>query len=204
MSQKKQEKKKPMLPIIVETEKSQEIPKGLNLYLCSFTWQPKIFVNIETGRKSKIKFWTFGGLAFLNPALRSGRNIVIHEKIPKHITNQKGEIVETKIVNRSRSIGKAYGFEALASTLSAIYPCSTEGAKALVGEAISKNLRHAKIVLRSDLIPTSPQRFEGKNEWVILADYPSTDTLEKKINEVLKAQGSPLRARFGLKWRLQE
>ena len=205
MSEKtKESKKRPLLPIVVETEKSSEIPKGLNLYLCSFTWQPKVFVNIENGEKSKIKMWSFGGLVFLNPALRSGRHVLEHVKVPKYITDKEGKVLETLMVNKTKIIGREYGYEALASTLSAIFPCSVQRAKELVAEGLSKNLKHAKIVLRSDLIPTSPQRYQGENGWVILNDYPSSDAMQSSINEALKKTGSPLRARFGLRWRLQE
>lgn len=195
---------KPKLPVIVESEVESEIPSGLNLYLCSFTWNKKVFVNIETGAKTKIKMWTKGGNVWLSPVLKNGRHILSHIKIPKHIVNKKGEIVETRMVNKTKIVGREFGYKALSSILSAIYPCSTERAKELVKEALDKQIAHAKLVLKSDLVPTSPQRYEGKNEWVCIADYPSSDQIQADINKVLKAQGSPLRARFGLKWRLQE
>lgn len=208
MSEKSEKTKKtPPLPIIVETEKSSEIPEGMNLYLISFTWQPKIFVNLETGEKVKIKMWTRGGNVLLSHELRRGRHVLENVKIPKHIVNKKGEIVETVTVNKTRIVGREYGYKALASILSAIYPCSVEKAKSLVQEAISKNLSHPKLVLKSDLVPTSPQLYEKmglKNEWVILNDFPSSDVMQENINKSLKAQNSPLRAKFGLRWRLQE
>ena len=197
---------KQTLPIQLEPEVNKDI-RGINLYICSFTWNQRPFVNVESGEKTKIKMWCFGGLVLLNSTLKSGRHILVHEKVPKYITNQKGEVLETKILNKTRIIGKEYGFEALSSTLSAIYPCSVEKAKELVREAKNKQIKHAKLVLKSDLeIPTSPQLYEKmglKNEWVVISDYPSLDEMEEKINEILKRQGSPLRARFGLKWRLQ-
>lgn len=203
----KKTKKNLALPIIVESDKSQDITKGMNLYLCSFTWKKKNFINLENGEKTKVKVWTFGGLVFLNPSLDKGRHVLSHTKEPKHITNQKGEIVETVTVSKTRIVGRNYGYEALASILSAIYPCTVEKAKSLVQEGLAKNLKHAKLVLRSDLIPTSRDLYEKmglKNEWIIIADYPSSDVMQSRINESLKLQGSPLRAKFGLKWRLTE
>ncbi len=194
---------KQTLPIQLEPEVNRDI-QGINLYLCSFTWNQRPFVNVESGEKIKIKMWSFGGLVLLNPTLKSGRHILVHEKVPKYITNQKGEVLETKILNKTKIIGKEYGFEALSSTLSAIYHCSVEKAKQLVKEAKNKQIKHAKLVLKSDLVPTSPQRFQGQNEWVIISDYPSLDEMETKINETLKAMKSPLRAKFGLRWRLVE
>ena len=144
----------------------------------------------------------------MNPTLKAGRHILKNEMVPKYITDENGKVLEKKLVNKTRIVGKEFGFEALASLLSAIYPCSVQKAKELVREAQNKQIRHAKLVLKSDLeIPTSPQLYEKmglKNEWRIVSDYPSLDEMEKRINETLKAQNSPLRARFGLRWRLQE
>jgi hypothetical protein len=197
-------KNKQQLPVIVESEENRDIPEGLQLYLISFKWMKRRFVNLETGEEVKIKFWTKGGNVLLTPVLRKGRKILEHGKETKYITDAEGKIIDKKVVNKTRIVGREYGYKALASLLSAIYPCSVEKAKELVKEAISKNIRHTKLVLKSDLTPTSPDRYEGKNQWVVISDYPSTDKIEENVNAVLKAQGSPLRARFGLKWRLAE
>ena len=77
----------------------------------------------------------------------------------------------------------------------------------LVKEAVDKNLKHPKLVLKSDLVPTSPDKYSKmglKNSWVCIADYPSSDEIQENVNKVLKLQGSPLRAKFGLRWKLSE
>ncbi len=204
MSTKNKEPEKAILPIIVESSENREIPEGLNLYLISFKWIKQEFVNIESGEKTKIKFWTKGGLVSLTTVLKNGRHVVVHEKVPKYILDKKGVVLEKKMVNKTRITGREYGFKALASILSAIYPCSVKKAKELVKEALSKRIPHAKLVLLSDLVPTSRDRYQGKNEWVVLNDYPSSDEIQKNVNSVLNSQGSPLRARFGLRWKLQE
>jgi hypothetical protein len=207
MSEKKLEKKKP-LPIIVEEETSKgDIPKGLNLYLISFKWIKRKFVNLNDGSEVKIKFWTRGGNVILSPVLRAGRHVVVHEKVPKYILDAEGKVLQKKMVSKTRIIGKEFGYKALASILSAIYPSSIEEVKRLVKEAVDKNLKHPKLVLKSDLVPTSPDKYEKmgfENSWVCIADYPSSDEIQVNVNKVLKAQGSPLRARFGLKWKLAE
>jgi len=114
---------KQTLPIQLEPEVNRDI-QGINLYLCSFTWNRRPFVNIQTGQKQKIKLWCFGGLVLLNNSLKAGRHILVHEKVPKYITNQKGEVIETRYVNKTKIVGKNYGFEALASILSVIEECS--------------------------------------------------------------------------------
>lgn len=200
----KMEKVESQLPIIVESEENRDIPKGLNLYIISFKWMKRRFVNLETGEKVKIKFWTKGGNVWLNPMLRSGRHVLEHYKDVKYITDPEGKVLDKKTVNKTRIVGKEYGYKALASLLSAIYPCTVEKAQELVKEALDKQIRHAKIVLKSDLIPTSPDKYTGENSWVIISDFPSTDQIEENVNKVLKAQGSPLRARFALKWKLAE
>jgi len=196
------------LPVIVEEETSKgDIPKGLSLYLISFKWMKRRFVNLETGEEVKIKFWTKGGNVLLNPVLSAGRHVLEHGTIQKHFTDSEGKIIETKTFNKTRIVGKEYGYKALASLLSAIFPCDIQKAKSLVQEALDKQIKHAKLVLKSDLVPTSPDNYKKmgqENSWVCIADYPSTDQIEANVNEVLKAQGSSLRARFGLKWRLQE
>ena len=207
MSEKKLEKKKP-LPIIVEEETSKgDIPKGLNLYLISFKWIKRKFVNLNTGEEVKIKFWTKGGNVFLNPVLRAGRHILENVQEPKYILDAEGKVLSKKMVNKTKIIGKEYGFKALSSILSAIFPCSTEKAKSLVKEALDKQIAHAKLVLKSDLVPTSPDKYEKmglKNEWKIVSDYPSSDEIQANVNKVLKAQGSPLRAKFALRWVLKD
>jgi len=200
----KESKKKNPLPVIVENRRSSEIPENMSLYLCSFTWQPQVFVNIENGEKQKIKMWTKGGNVSLTHELRKGRHVLAHEKVPKYIVDKEGKVLETIMVSKTRIVGKNYGFEALSSILSSIFPCSVEKAKELVKEAVDKNLAHPKFVLKSDLIPTSPDKYVGKNGWVIIADYPNSDKMQENINSALKIQGSSLRARWGLKWRLQE
>ena len=204
MSTKNKEPEKAILPIIVESSENREIPEGLNLYLISFKWVPQEFVNLESGEKVKIKFWTRGGNVSLSSVLKAGRHVVVHEKVPKYILDKDGRVIEKKMVSKTRIVGREYGYKALASILSAIHPCSIEKAESLVKEALNKRIFHGKIVLASDLVPTSRDRYQGKNEWILVSDYPSNDEIQKNMNKVLKAQGSPLRARFGLKWRLQE
>ncbi len=194
-------------PIIIESEANLEIPQGLNLYLISFKWIPQEFVNLESGTKIKIKFWTKGGLVSLTTVLRNGRHVVVHEKVPKYIVDKKGIVLETRMINKTRITGREFGFKALASIMSAIFPCTPKKAEELVREALDKRISHAKLILKSDLLPTSPDKYRKmglKNGWVMVSDYPSSDEIQKNVNEVLKLQRSPLRARFGLKWRLQE
>lgn len=197
---------KPTLPIIIEEETSKgDIPKGLSLYLISFKWMKREFVNLNDGSEVKIKFWTKGGNVFLTPVLSAGRHILHHGTEQKHYTNAKGEIIETKTFNKTKIIGREYGFKALASILSAIFPCTIEKAKELVKEALDKRIAHAKLVLRSDLCPTSPDMYAKmglENGWVMISDYPDTESIEASVNAVLKAQNSPLRAKFALRWKL--
>jgi hypothetical protein len=205
---KKNKETKQTLPIIVEEETSKgDIPKGLNLYLISFKWIKRKFVNLNDGSEVKIKFWTRGGNVILSPVLRAGRHVVVHEKVPKYILDAEGKVLSKKMVNKTKIVGKEYGFKALSSILTAIFPCSTERVKELVKEALDKQITHAKLVLKSDLVPTSRDKYEKmglKNGWKIVSDYPSTEQIEASVNKVLKAQNSPLRAKFALKWRLAE
>lgn len=184
MSEKKEAKKKLMLPIIVKSEHQREIPKNIQFYIMSFKWIPQKFVNLETGEEVEIKFWTKGG------------------NVP--LTRLCNEVGRPIVGKDNKLIGREYGFKALASVLNAIYPCTVEKAKELVQEAVDKQIKHAKLVLKSDLIPTSPNKYNGENEWLVIANYPTTDELQSKINEELKKLGSPLRARFGLKWKLED
>ena len=198
--------KKAVLPIIIESSKNREIPEGLNLYLISFKWIKQEFINLETGEKVKIKFWTKGGNVSLTSVLKNGRHAVVHEKMPKYILDKKGVVLEKKMFSKTRIVGREFGYEALASILTAIYPCSVQKARELVKEALDKRINHAKLVLLSDLCPTSIDKYKKmgfSNSWVCIANYPSSDEIQANVNEVLKKQGSPLRARLGLKWKLQ-
>lgn len=186
------------LPIITEKEVKPE-PLAIAIYTVVMGWRNKTFVDLETGKKVPSKLWEFIGLVPLNGAYRNGRKVLEHR-----ITKAKTET--GIIVERSKTyvVGKVYGFEAVAQALSGRFPITTEKTKRLIDNAMRNQMNHVKFVLKSDLVPTSIDRYVGKNEWTIVANYPSRNKIYEKINKALKDSGSSLRVRAGLKYKLIE
>lgn len=200
MSQKTKAKK--ISPIEV-SEQPQRI-KGITLDVGAFRFDYQEFVNLEDGSEVKGKMWKFIASASLVSIQRQGRKIVEQRQERVLIKNTKGEVVDTVMQNKAQIVGKSYGYKALSEALSAILPISEEQTKKLIEQAKRQGLGHAIFVRKSDLVPTSPDRYEGKNEWLLMARYPKIEIMESRINQALKASGSPLRVKSGLKWKLEE
>ena len=190
----KESKQKPMVPVIAEKEPQRILDVVLSVG--SFRWDNQTFVNLQTGEKVKGKMWRLVGSASMYSVQKSGVKILEY---------YEGEDPNTgKMRNFTRVVGKVYGYEAIARSLSGIFPCSIEEAKRLVQQARERQIRHVLLVRKSDLVPTSPDRYLAENGWVMLAKYPDRDDIDKKVNETLKTSGSPLRVEIGLLRRIVE
>jgi len=173
----KQEKTQ-VLPIIPSKKVIDEIPmKSLSVY--AFRWEKKPFVDLETGEEIYADMWCMVASADLGKIVRTG--------------------VKTSV---KKPYNYVYGYEALSHSLSQIFPCSVEHAKKMIEQAKAQNIRSVKFCLKSDLVPTSKERYTGENKWVCLAQYPLD--MDKRINEALKLTDSTLRLKRGLKWKLHE
>lgn len=178
---------KPKIPIQVTRKIVHEVP--IQFSVLTFYWQTDEFVNINTGDVSREKYWGFGnGSADLSRPLSSG---------------------VFPVIDGVRQKDKIYGIAAMAYLLSQLgCPCSVEQAKALVEECKAKNLSHANLCRKSDLIPVSPQDYDeayyGPNVWQVIAKYPPKDVIAKNVSENLRLAGSPLRMRGTLKYVLKE
>lgn len=190
----KESKQKPMVPIIAEKEPQRIL--HVILSVGSFRWDNQKFVNLTTGEKVMGKMWRLVGSASMYSVQKSGVKILEHYE---DIDPKTG-----KPKNFTKIVGHVYGYEAIARSLSGIFPCSIGEAKKLVRQARDRQIRHVLLVLKSDLVPTSPDRYLGENGWVMLAKYPDRDDIDKKINQALKASGSPLRVEVGLLRRIVE
>lgn len=172
----------------IKTKESKKVkPLPIRIYLVVLRWMDKIFINLQTQEEIKSQIWGFVGLVPLNSVYENGRKFRdIHGKISLH--------------------NKVYGYKAVAEALSDSrgLKISASEVKELLEDAISKQINHGKFVLESDLIPTSPDQFEGENKWVFIANYPNSDIMGRKINEQLKALGSPLRIASKLKTKIVE
>jgi len=201
MSKKPEKEPEFKLPVKIKKKIVDEIP--FNFHLIAFKWIPQRFVNIETGETVEIEFWTrCGNLGGIRHMTRVGRNVLEETDVPREVKNEKGEIIFIR-KKMHKVIGKVYGKECLRQILNSRFPCTMEEVDRILRETKAMGaVRAPKLVLKSDLVPTSIDRYEGKNGWIVLADYPTSDALQNKINETLKKIGSPLRARFGLKWKL--
>ena len=172
--------KEPIIPIIAE-EEGEKIT-GIELSVGAFRWADITYVNIETEKKVRGKIWELVGSASLVPIQMRGRKVLKGNKI----------------------VGRVYGFKAIAQALAGRFPCSVEEAKKLVEEAKASGSRHILLILQSDLTPTSPEKFMGKNKWIAITNFPDTQTMHLKLNKALKASGSPLRIETALRRRLVE
>lgn len=178
----KKETQKSVLPVITKEEISPK-PLPIAVFLPVFRWIDKKFLDTSTGQEIMGKYWGFIGLTNLGRVYHVGR---------KRQSKQGGALLGPKV----------YGFEALAQALSSRFPVSASEVERMIREATAREDNNCKFVLRSDLVPTSPNRFFGENGWVLVSDYPSTDKTYEKINKALKASGSNLRIQSGLKYKM--
>lgn len=200
MSEKTKAKK--ISPIEVSEQPQRII--GISLDVGAFRWDKQDFVNLEDGSEVKGKMWKFIGSVSLLSIQKLGRKVVEQRQKRVLIKNTKGEVVDSVTQNKAQIVGKVHGCEAIAGALSAILPISTEETKRLIEQAKKNGLGHAIFVCKSDLVPTSRERYQGKNEWMLMAKYPKPEVMEARINEALKISGSSLRVKTGLKWKLEE
>jgi len=174
------------LPIKTK-EKRKVKPLPIRFYNPVFRWDDETFLNLETGEEEKHDIWKFRALVPLNSVFEIGRKFRdIHGKISLK--------------------KKVYGYQAVADALSDSrgVPISAEQVKALLDDAISKQIGHGKFVLKSDLVPTSPDLFDGENGYLFVADIPNSNVLGQKINEALKKAGSPLRIQKKMRFKVVE
>lgn len=178
---------KPKIPIQLTQKMVKEIP--VQFSVLTFYWQFDTFINVISNEATKEKYWGFGnGGADLNSGVRQGINPVIDGK---------------------RSSQRIYGVEAMAYVLSQLScPCSVEQARKLVDECVAKNMSHANLCRKSDLIPVSPQDYDadfyGTNQWEIISRYPDKGEIAKRVSEALRLAGSPLRMKGTLRYVLKE
>lgn len=193
------------LPIKPSPKRKKENALPISLYLPVFRWCDQKFLNLNDQSEEYHQIWKFTSLVYLNTQFNSGRKVFGElEKYKVRAVN--GEIIE---VEKRKLKGKEFGFKALASALSANrgLKISPEEVQILVEDAISKNLNHAKVVLESDLYPTDPQIFKEmglKNRYLIVANVPDSNKMNRRINEQLKKSGSPLRIQKQLKTKIVE
>lgn len=189
--------KLPIIPIITGDE-IEPAPLPIAVYQCVFRFVEKPFIDTETQQISKGKLWMFVCNNPMNSIYRKGRKVFGENKKYK-VRTVAGEIVERE---SRETKGKVFGYRALADALSARFPITEQRVQELLEDAIRKNVNHVKFCLKSDLVPTSPDRYVGKNEWVLVGDYPKTDVIYQKINEALKESGSTLRVKAGLRFKM--
>jgi len=169
-------------PLILETEHEKVL--GVNLRIAIFREQleDQTFINMDSGNFVAVRVWRHVGYADLTSICRRGIN---------EIENNK-------------AIGKLYGYEALAKSLSGIYPISEEEIKKLVEDYKGNGHLRGVFVLKSDLVPIDKAKYNGKNEFLLVAKLPNRDQFNELINGQLKALGSNLRVKSSLKWKLVE
>ncbi|MHC3130332.1 MAG: hypothetical protein IBV52_09690 [Candidatus Bathyarchaeota archaeon] len=187
------------LPVIVGQELKPD-PLPIQVYQSVFRFTVQNFIDLETQRTVKGKLWKFVCNNPMNSIYRNGRPRFGESKRYK-IRTVSGEIVERE---SRETKGKVFGYQALADALSTRFPITPEKVQEMIEKAITRNDSHVKFVLISDLVPTSIDRFSGKNGWKLISDYPSTDKIYQKINKALKASGSSLRIEAGLKTKIIE
>lgn len=174
------------LPIKTK-EKRKVKPLPIRIYNVVFRWMDKKFLNLEMQEETISQIWGFVGLVPLNSVFETGRKF----------RDVRGKVSLKK---------KVYGYQAVAEALtdSRGLPISEAEVKMLLEDAVSKQINHGKFILESDLVPCSPDQFEGENKWLFVANYPDSDTMGQKINEQLKALGSPLRIQSRMKTKIVE
>ena len=166
-----------------------EFPK---FSILAFRWMSQTFYSLDTGEAQEGEMWKPTGSVSLVTLMTGGR---------KKITGVK---FTGNPPRRSFTHKRVFGAEALALALSGIFPCTVEEAETLIKQAKARQIGDPIAVLKSDLVPTSPDRFEGENGWLIVQKYPSSDEMAKRVNDALKKAGSSLRTKRGLKYRLVE
>jgi len=180
-------KERPKIPIQLTRKIVKEIQ--VQFSVLTFYWQTDAFVNTITCEETKEQYWGFGnGSADLNSGVRQGVN---------------------PIINGKRSEKRIFGVEAMAYVLSQLdCPCTVEQAQKLINECVARNLTHASLCRKSDLIPTSPQDYDsqyyGPNSWQIVNRYPDKGEIAKRVSEALRLAGSPLRMKGTLTYVLKE
>lgn len=176
------------LPIKPSPKRKKDNALPISLYLPVYRWHDQKFLNLNDQSEENHQIWKFTSMVFLNPQYNNGRRV--------------------RDIHGNISV-KEYGYSALASALSDCkgVKISPEEIQVLVEDAIAKNLSHAKVVLESDLYPTDSQTFKDmghKNRFLIVADVPDTNKMNRKINQQLKKAGSPLRIQEAIKTKIIE
>jgi hypothetical protein len=177
-----------MMSLPIKTKPKRKVkPLAIRIYNCVFRWMDKKFINLQTQEEQISQIWGFVGLVPLNSIFENGRKF----------RDIRGKISLKK---------KVYGYKAVAEALtdSRGLPINEGEVRALIKDAIAKQISHGKFVLESDLVPCSPDQFEGENKWLFVADYPNSDVMGQKINAQLKALGSPLRIQSKMRTKVVE
>jgi len=194
-----------VLPIKKTEKKKAEHKLPISLYLSVFRWQDVEFINLNTQETEIHQIWRWCSQCFLNNQYNNGRKVFGELKKYK-VRTVTGEIVERE---RRDVVGRSYGAKAIAEVLADArgVPISEAEVKAMLDDAISKGIAHAKVCLESDLCPTSPELYKEMghtNRYLLLAEIPNIFTMNQKINAELKQKNSPLRIQTAIRTKIVE
>lgn len=161
----------------------------IQVYLPVYRYVEKRMINLETQGEEEHLVWLFVAQVNLNSQFNNGRKY----------RDARG------IVDKNPN-KRVFGYEALSQALTDArgLPILAEDCERLVKDAIDRQIPHAKFILKSDLVPCSPDQYKEKNEWLVVANLPSSDDVYRKINVQLRELKSPLRIKSGLKTKIVE